>query len=85
MKILEKLLKKNASNPELEKVGINRSDIFDALAEICDDNNSPCTDSCPVFRLNGNVPLGEDLEKCKCLRNGNTMATFIILKQHELV
>ena len=80
--LIEKLLRKNASNVELEVVGIQRIDIFDALSDICETVHSSCDSECPVYKLNNNeVPWDEDFLVCRCLKNGRAMAISIMLAQ----
>lgn len=52
------------------------------LYEICDREHSSCSTECPVYRLNGNFPVGHEKPfdtngGCDCFKDGHEMFIFI--------
>jgi len=61
---------------------VEKSEITNALYEICDSVHSSCDNQCPVYRLNGSKAPGEDKpfeenRGCDCFKNGTAMYNFI--------
>lgn len=62
---------------------ISDNEIGEELYDICDRVHSGCNSDCPVFRLNGNKVLREELSYtkhdagCDCFKNGREMLRFI--------
>lgn len=58
---------------------VDKSEITNALYEICDSVHASCHDGCPVYRLNGSKSPTDpsDLDGCSCFKNGTAMYDFI--------
>lgn len=68
---------------------VTDGDIAMALHDVCESVHSSCDSECPVFKINGGVPLETQgrgnlrRKECSCFKHGSAMLAFIREKMDQ--